>query len=57
VFTGGTLKILNLGEAYYRVVRGDRHDESDSLWRLGLRGTVPVRVKDARAGECAARSS
>jgi len=46
VFTGGTLKILNLGEAYYRVVRVDRRDEAESLWRVALRGTS-VSVKDA----------
>jgi hypothetical protein len=42
MFTGGTLKILDLGEAYYRVVRVDRRDEAESLWRLALRGTLPV---------------
>ncbi len=46
MFTGGTLKILNLGEAYYRVVRVDRRDEAESLWRVALRRTS-VSVKDA----------
>jgi len=39
--------IINLGEAYYRLVRVDRRDEAESLWRLALRGTLPVSVKDA----------
>lgn len=39
--------IINLGETYYRLVRVDRRDEADSLWRMALRGTLPVSVKDA----------
>src|SRR5262249_39982811 len=39
--------IINLGEAYYRLVRDDRRDEAESLWRMALRGTLPVPVKDA----------
>lgn len=39
--------IINLGEAYYRLVRVDRRDEAASLWRMALRATLPVSVKDA----------
>jgi predicted nucleic acid-binding protein len=39
--------IINLGEAYYRLVRVGRTDEADVLWRMALRGTLPVSVKDA----------
>lgn len=39
--------IINLGEAYYRLVRVGRRDEADMLWRVALRGTLPVSVKDA----------
>jgi predicted nucleic acid-binding protein len=39
--------VINLGEAYYRLVRVDRRDEAESLWRMALRGTLPVSVKDA----------
>jgi predicted nucleic acid-binding protein len=39
--------VINLGEAYYRLVRVDRGDEAESLWRMALRGTLPVSVKDA----------
>ena len=39
--------IINLGEAYYRLVRVDRRDEAELLWRMALRGTLPVLVKDA----------
>ena len=39
--------IINLGEAYYRLVRVDRRTEAESLWRMALRGTLPVSVKDA----------
>ena len=38
---------INLGEAYYRLVRVDRRDAAESLWRMALRGTLPVSVKDA----------
>lgn len=39
--------VINLGEAYYRLVRVGRRDEAESLWRLALRSTIPVSVKDA----------
>lgn len=39
--------IINLGEAYYRLVRVERRDEAESLWRMAVRGTLPVSVKDA----------
>ena len=39
--------VINLGEAYYRLVRVERRDEAESLWRMALRGTLPVSVKDA----------
>jgi predicted nucleic acid-binding protein len=39
--------IINLGEAYYRLVRVGRGDEAEALWRLALRGALPVSVKDA----------
>ena len=39
--------IINLGEAYYRLIRVERPDVADSLWRMALRGTLPVSVKDA----------
>jgi predicted nucleic acid-binding protein len=39
--------VINLGEAYYRLVRVGRSDEAEALWRMALRGTLPVSVKDA----------
>jgi predicted nucleic acid-binding protein len=39
--------IINLGEAYYRLVRVDRRNEAEALWRMAMRGTLPVSVKDA----------
>jgi predicted nucleic acid-binding protein len=39
--------IINLGEAYYRLVRVERREQADSLWRMALRGALPVAVKDA----------
>ena len=39
--------VINLGEAYYRLVRVERRDEAESLWRMALQGTLPVSVKDA----------
>jgi predicted nucleic acid-binding protein len=39
--------IINLGEAYYRLIRVDRPEEAESLWRMAMRGTLPVSVKDA----------
>jgi uncharacterized protein len=39
--------VINLGEAYYRLVRVERRTEAESLWRMVLRGRLPVSVKDA----------
>ena len=39
--------VINLGEAYYCLVRVERREEAESLWRMALRGTLPVSVKDA----------
>jgi predicted nucleic acid-binding protein len=39
--------IINLGEAYYRLVRVERREQADSLWRMALRRTLPVSVKEA----------
>jgi len=39
--------IINLGEAYYRLVRVERREEAESLWRMASRRTLPVAVKDA----------
>jgi predicted nucleic acid-binding protein len=39
--------IINLGEAYYRLIRVERREEAESLWRMALRRTLPVAVKDA----------
>ncbi len=39
--------IINLGEAYYRLVRVERRKEAESLWRMALRRTLPVAVKEA----------
>lgn len=39
--------IINLGEAYYRLVRVERRKEAESLWRMALRRTLPVSVKEA----------
>ena len=39
--------IINLGEAYYRLVRVERREEAESLWRMALRRTLPVAVKEA----------
>ena len=53
--------VINLGEAYYRLVRVERHEAAESLWRMALRATLPVSVKDAtrrrvrRAAELKAR--
>ncbi|PYR18117.1 MAG: hypothetical protein DMF95_24170 [Acidobacteria bacterium] len=35
--------IINLGEAYYRLVRVDRRDEAASPWRMALRRTLAER--------------
>lgn len=39
--------IINLGEAYYRLVRVERREVAESLWRMALRRTLPVAVKEA----------
>lgn len=39
--------IINLGEAFYRLVRVDRREQAQTLWRMALRRTLPVAVKDA----------
>jgi len=39
--------IINLGEAYYRLIRVDRREQATSLWRMTLRRTLPVSVKEA----------
>ena len=39
--------VINLGEVYYRLVRVGRANEAESLWRMALRGALPVSVKDA----------
>jgi predicted nucleic acid-binding protein len=39
--------VINLGEAYYRLIRVGRGDAAEALWRMALRGTLPVSVKDA----------
>ncbi len=39
--------IINLGEAFYRLVRVNRRDEAESLWRMALRQRLPVFVKEA----------
>ena len=38
--------IMSLGEAYYRLVRVGRSDEAEALWRMALRRTLPVSVKE-----------
>jgi len=39
--------IINLGEVYYRLVRVDRREQAESLWRMALRRSLPVSVKEA----------
>ena len=39
--------IINLGEAYYRLIRVERREAAESLWRMAAGGTLPVSVKDA----------
>ena len=39
--------IINLGEAFYRLVRVNRREQAESLWRLALRRRLPVSVKEA----------
>lgn len=39
--------IINLGEAFSRLVRVDRREQAESLWRMALRRRLPVSVKEA----------
>jgi len=39
--------IINLGEAFYRLVRVNRREQAESLWRMALRRGLPVSVKEA----------
>lgn len=39
--------IINLGEAFYRLIRVDRREQAESLWRMALRRRLPVSVKEA----------
>jgi predicted nucleic acid-binding protein len=39
--------IINLGEAFYRLVRVNRREQAESLWRMALRRQLPVSVKEA----------
>jgi len=39
--------IISLGEAYYRLIRVERREAAESLWRMAAGGTLPVSVKDA----------
>ena len=39
--------IINLGEAFYRLVRVNRREQAESLWRMALRRGLPVSVKQA----------
>jgi predicted nucleic acid-binding protein len=39
--------IINLGEAFYRLVRVNRREQAASLWRMALRRRLPVAVKEA----------
>jgi uncharacterized protein len=39
--------IINLGEAFYRLVRVERREAAESFWRMALRGALPVSVKEA----------
>ena len=39
--------IINLGEAYYRLIRVDRREEAESVWRLAMKHAFPVSVKEA----------
>ena len=39
--------IINLGEAYYRLVRVERREEAESLWRMAVRQLLPVAVTEA----------
>ena len=37
--------IINLGEAYYRLIRVDRREQAESLWRMALRRTLPTQLR------------
>ena len=39
--------IINLGEAFHRLIRVDRREQADLLWRMALRHRLPVSVKEA----------
>jgi predicted nucleic acid-binding protein len=39
--------VINLGEAFYRLVRVERREAAESLWRMAVRGALPVSVKEA----------
>jgi len=39
--------IINLGEAFYRLVRVNRREQAESPWRMALRCRLPVSVKEA----------
>jgi predicted nucleic acid-binding protein len=39
--------IINLSEAFYRLVRVNRREQAESLWRMALRRRLPVSVKEA----------
>jgi hypothetical protein len=41
--------IINLGEAYYRLIRVDRREKAKSLWRMALRRTLPSGSKRTEA--------
>jgi predicted nucleic acid-binding protein len=39
--------IINLGEAFYQLVRVNRREQAESLWRMALRRELPISVKEA----------
>ena len=39
--------IINLGEVFYRLVRVNRREQAESIWRMALRRGLPVGVKEA----------
>jgi uncharacterized protein len=39
--------VINLGEAFYRLVRVDRREQAEALWTMALRRRLPVSVKEA----------
>jgi hypothetical protein len=43
----GSVAGLNLGDAFYRLVRVNRSEQAESLWRMALRRRLPVSVKEA----------